>query len=143
MVYTSPYPIFAVTADVVLRAPGRRVLLIERAKDPYAVFLALPGGVVDPDEALPEAAARELAEETGVRVAADALVQLGAFGHPARDPRGRTVSVVHVLDVDRELPAVGSDDAAGAGWYDVDGVLAEGRLAFDHADVLHRAFPVS
>lgn len=139
MVYTSDYPIFGVTADAVVLAPGRRVLLIERARAPYAGRLALPGGFVDIDEDLAAAAARELREETGVQVAVEQLRQLGAYGRPDRDPRGRTVSVVYVAEVATELPAAAADDAAAAEWHDADHVLAQGRLAFDHDEILRDA----
>ncbi len=139
VVYTSDYPIFSVTVDAVVLAPGRRVLLVERARAPYAGRLAFPGGFVDIEEDLVDAAVRELREETGVQVEPGQLCQLGAYGRPDRDPRGRTVSVVFVADVDSEAPAVGADDAAHAGWYDTDRVLAEDRLAFDHAEILRDA----
>ena len=44
---------------------------------------ALPGGFVREDEDLPAAAARELAEETGVRESV--LEQVAAVGTPKRD----------------------------------------------------------
>lgn len=139
MVYTSDYPIFGVTVDAVLLAPGPRVLLVERGRAPYAGLLAFPGGYVDVDEDLVDAAARELREETGVRLDPAQLRQLGAYGRPDRDPRGRTVSIAFVARVDSEVAATAADDAADAGWYDVDRVLAEDRLAFDHAEILRDA----
>src|SRR6476660_8062009 len=94
--YTYDYPRPAVTVDVVIvtREPTPRVLLIKRKHDPYAGRWALPGGFVDMDEPLEDAARRELLEETGVRLAR--LEQLHTFGDPDRDPRGRTVSVVYL-----------------------------------------------
>lgn len=148
MVYTSEYPIFAVTADVVLLAaggatdgsgdPAPRVLLIRRGREPHAGRLALPGGFVDIDEDLGPAAARELEEETGV--SGVDLVQLAAYGAPDRDPRQRTVSVAHLGVVPEPLPVTAGDDAAEAGWYDAHEVLAGAEeLAFDHARVLRDA----
>jgi ADP-ribose pyrophosphatase YjhB (NUDIX family) len=43
------------------------------------------------DEDLDAAAERELREETGLT--AQTLHQVGAFGKPGRDPRGRTISI--------------------------------------------------
>ena len=68
-----------------------RVLLVRRAEAPFAGYWALPGGVLGADEPLDAAAARILAERTGVRDVY--LEQLYTFGNPGRDPRGRTVSV--------------------------------------------------
>lgn len=139
MTYTSEYPVFAVTADVVLLAGDPcRVLLVRRANDPYAGRLALPGGFVDIDEDLAPAALRELEEETGVR-GVD-LVQLAAYGAPERDPRQRTVSVAHVGVLPEPVEVTAGDDAAEADWYDVTEVLADpGLLAFDHDRVLRDA----
>lgn len=130
----------AVTADCVVlktdETTGRlSVLLIQRAREPFAGRWALPGGFVNRDESLGAAARRELREETGLRVTK--LRQLGAFGAPGRDPRGWTVSVVYIA----ELPAgkhriKAADDATTVGWFPVD---APPRLAFDHAKILKLA----
>lgn len=134
---TYSYPRPAVTADVVLLrndATGISVLLIRRAKDPFAGCWALPGGFVDEDEPLEMAARRELAEETGLT--ADTLVQIGAFGDPGRDPRGHTVSVVYAGFVSSNAHAIGSDDASDAQWFPLGG---QPNLAFDHAKILDEA----
>lgn len=58
-----------VTAVVVfVLDAGDRVLLIRRARNPAAGKWAPPGGFLDADETLEEAAARETAEETGLAV---------------------------------------------------------------------------
>jgi 8-oxo-dGTP diphosphatase len=146
MVYTSEYPIFWVTADTVLvtGSPGdRSVLLIQRGHEPDAGAWAFPGGFVDPDEDLPDAAARELAEETGLAsVEGIEVVQLGAYGTPGRDPRGRVVSVAFLAEVPHELSARAGDDAAAARWWPVADLVAPDspvRLAFDHALILRDA----
>ena len=96
------YPRPAVTVDVVIvtREAKRRVLLIRRKHDPFAGCWALPGGFVEMDESLDDAARRELFEETNVR--AGKLVQLHTFGDPKRDPRGWTISVVYLAEIDTE-----------------------------------------
>ena len=76
-----------------LREDGLELLLVRRGAEPFAGLWALPGGVVGADEPLDAAAARVLAERTGVWGAY--LEQLYTFGEPGRDPRGRTVSVAY------------------------------------------------
>jgi ADP-ribose pyrophosphatase YjhB (NUDIX family) len=49
------------------------VLVIRRAIEPHVGKLALPGGFVNLGESWQEAAARELWEETGIRVEPDAV----------------------------------------------------------------------
>lgn len=132
------YPPFAVTADtaVFTHRDGRLcVLMIERGTEPYRGRWALPGGFVDIDEDLPDAAVRELAEETGID-AVD-LQQLGAYGAPDRDPRMRVVSVVFWTWLDDIGEPNGGDDAAHAFLVPVDEALADpARLAFDHHQIL-------
>ena len=120
-------------ADVVALAgdPPRSVLLVERGFEPFKGSWALPGGFVEAGERVAEAAARELAEETGV--AATELTLLGVYDTPDRDPRGPTVSVVQLMRVAGELAAAGGDDAADARWFALDELPA---LAFDHAQVI-------
>ncbi|MBF5083567.1 NUDIX hydrolase [Quadrisphaera sp. INWT6] len=92
-------PNAALTADVValLRRGGPgggedSVLLVRRGSPPFEGSWALPGGFVDPDEDPQVAALRELGEETGLDLADVALRELGVYGAPGRDPRGRVVS---------------------------------------------------
>ncbi len=132
--FTYPFPRPAVTADVVCIAnvAGRlHVLLIERNHPPFAGCWAIPGGFVDQDESLEDAARRELEEETTLEV--DDLEQLGAYGDPGRDPRGHTVTVAFIAKFTECLPAKGSDDAARAEWFSVEELPS---LAFDHDRIL-------
>jgi 8-oxo-dGTP diphosphatase len=123
----------ALTVDVVALAgdPPRSVLLIERGGEPFAGSWALPGGFVEGAERVVAAAARELAEETGIE--AGALELLGIYDTPGRDPRGPTVSAVYVLRSPQELDATGGDDASDARWFALERLPA---LAFDHELVL-------
>lgn len=143
--YEYEWPRPAVTVDVVLftvaggvRDLRLRVLLIRRDGPPQRGFWALPGGFVHENEDLPDAAARELAEETGVKDVY--LEQVGAIGTPGRDPRGHTVTVVWIGLVagDRhQLSASG--DSAAAGWFDAAGPEPLPPLAFDHGELLRLA----
>ncbi|MEV6978254.1 NUDIX hydrolase [Kitasatospora sp. NPDC093806] len=125
------YTPVAVTVDVValtLRAGRLHVLLVERALPPYQGRWALPGGFLRAgEETLDDAAARELAEETGLYGTVEAaaalsrihLEQLGSYGAPERDPRMHVVSVAYLAFApDLPDPQAGTD-AAHAAWHPV------------------------
>ncbi|MER7113541.1 NUDIX domain-containing protein [Saccharomonospora azurea] len=130
-------PVVQLAVDLViltLRQSELHVLLVERGIDPYQGALALPGGFLNNSaEGLLEAARRELSEEAGLNSSQLHLEQIGAYGDPRRDPRGRVVSVVYLaIAPGLPEPAAGTD-AAGASWAKVEAVLAGGcELAFDH-----------
>ena len=131
MAHTYPYARPALTVDIVVFAlddDDLRVLLIQRDRPPFAGRWALPGGFVEGDEMLEEAAVRELREETGLGNVY--LEQLYTFGDPGRDPRERVVSVAHYALVNVEGQDVrASSDARNAAWFSVDDLP---HLAFDH-----------
>ncbi|MEZ0089644.1 8-oxo-dGTP diphosphatase [Streptacidiphilus sp. EB129] len=149
----SAFPPFAVTVDLVVltvRDHALCALMVRRGEPPYQGFWALPGGFVRPDEGLIEAAARELAEETGLRTHGAAgqgpgvgahLEQLATYGDPQRDPRMRVVSVAHLaLAPDLPTPRPGGD-VRSARWAPVEELLGRGDgdgllLAFDHTRIL-------
>lgn len=97
----------------------------------------MPGGFVDEGERVADAAPRELAEETGLRV--EELELLGVYDTPGRDPRGWTVSVVYLASIESEPAVEDADDASDARWFALDALP---ELAFDHhlilADALAR-----
>lgn len=129
-----PRPALTVDVAVLVREAPLRVLLIQRAEPPFQGEWALPGGFVEEGEIVAAAAARELAEETAIE--AEDLLLLGVYSAPGRDPRGWTVSIAYVLELDRELAAEGRDDAAAARWFRVDELPP---LAFDHAQIVSEA----
>jgi 8-oxo-dGTP diphosphatase len=134
--FSYDYPRPALTVDIVVatREARPRVLLIRRRNDPFAGSWALPGGFVNENERLADAARRELEEETGIKVAA--LEQLYTAGDPGRDPRGWTVSVAYLAQLDAaDVKPVAADDAEVVGWFPLDELPP---LAFDHAMILAR-----
>lgn len=137
--YNYKYPRPALTVDILLfreTDSHPQVLLIQRAQDPFQGQYALPGGFVDINESLEEAAHRELAEETGLE--GIPLKQFHTFGEPGRDPRGRVVSVVFwgILPPTVDPRTEAHSDAAQAGWH----LLSElPPLAFDHAGIIAHA----
>ncbi|WP_329181353.1 NUDIX hydrolase [Streptomyces sp. NBC_01477] len=124
----------AVTVDVValtLRTGRLEVLAVQRGGPPFAGRWALPGGFVRAGrESLDEAAARELAEETGLDAAALGRVhleQLGSYGSPQRDPRMHVVSVAYLAFAPGLPDAQPGGDAAGAGWLPVEAISPRGQ----------------
>src|SRR5687767_12115178 len=95
------YPKPSVAVDVVcltVEAGALSVLLYEREIPPQAGALALPGGFVQVDESLDEAAARLLRDKAGLSKVF--LEQLFTFGDVERDPRGRVITVAYFALLD-------------------------------------------
>lgn len=122
----------AVVLGVNLDDAVLKVLLVQRAVDPFAGWWALPGGFVRENEGLDAAVHRELGEETGVTLSF--MEQLYTFGHPERDPRGRVISTGYLgLVRPDQVPVQGGTDAACAAWWDTRKLP---KLAFDHDAIL-------
>ena len=126
----------SVTVDVVIFTLEERelhVLLVKRKHWPFEGRWALPGGFVQMDESLEQAARRELEEETGVR---DIYVeQLYTFGEPKRDPRTRVISVAYIALVSADTQSLRvSDESTDVRWFPVQRL--PGPLAFDHDAIL-------
>ena len=121
------------TVDVVALTGGSvpHLLLVRRAHPPFVGEWALPGGFVDQGERVAHAAARELAEETGLKLAS--LCLLGVYDTPGRDPRGWTVSITYLAKLPTQTPVTGGDDAREARWCGADTLP---KLAFDHATII-------
>lgn len=116
-----------------------QVLLVQRDDAAFAGKWSLPGVLVHADETFDAAARRALQAKAGLDAADWYLEQLGTFGAPDRDTRGRVVSVAHVaVQRSNELEPVPGSDIMRASWVPVRGVPAE-ALAFDHADMLRVA----
>ena len=114
---------------------GVSILLIKRKYDPFKGSWAIPGGFVLDNESLEAAVARELEEETGVKI--NYLEQLYTFGNLSRDPRGRVVSVAYFgLVRPNAFKIVASTDAAEVEWFNIDELPI---LSFDHKEILEIA----
>jgi 8-oxo-dGTP diphosphatase len=136
-VYDWPRPMVTVDAIVFALSAGKaKILLIKRKNEPFKGRWALPGGFMGIEEELEDAAARELAEETGLEGVP--LEQMHTFGRCGRDPRGRQITVAFMGIAGKGWKKIrGGDDAAEARWYDVEKLPKD--LAFDHNDVVEFA----
>ena len=134
--YSHPHP--SVSTDVVIFTildERLQALLIKRASDPFKNTWALPGGFVEIDENLEQAALRELVEETGI--SGVYLEQLYTFGQPGRDPRERVITVAYYAMVPADRTSVRpASDAKDAGWFPCEALPV---LAFDHDRIIAMA----
>jgi len=125
----------SVTVDMVIftiKDNTLNVLLIQRKNPPYQNCWAFPGGFVDYEEDIDNAAKRELEEETGIKNVE--LHQFHSFGTPDRDPRRRVISVAYyALAKYQDLNIKAADDAKDAKLFDLNNLP---ELAFDHSKVL-------
>jgi 8-oxo-dGTP diphosphatase len=100
-------------AGAVVRDAADRLLLVQRGHDPEAGRWTLPGGRVEPGETPAQAAAREVAEETGL------VVTVGREWLVLERPAGPG-AVFEIHDFVAE-PVGGTlragDDAADVGWF--------------------------
>ena len=133
--YNNPYPRPSVSVDIVIirKIEGEyQVLLIKRAQEPFQGSYALPGGFVDIEETLENAAARELLEETGIEV--EQLFQIQTFSAVNRDPRGRVISTAFCgLIFNNDSQPIAGSDASNVSWFSLENLP---ELAFDHEKII-------
>jgi len=116
-----------------------QVLLVNRDEPVFRDKLSLPGVLVRQEETFVAAARRALHTKAGLDAGAWYLEQLGTFGDPGRDTRGRVVSVAHVALVRSDDMRLGRGSGIKSiDWVPVRNLPAE-TLAFDHADMLRVA----
>jgi 8-oxo-dGTP diphosphatase len=135
MAYTYKYPRPALTVDcIIIRNTGDKIelLLIQRDRYPFEGMWALPGGFIEMNETLSDAASRELNEETGLIDIG--LEQFKTFDKIDRDPRGRTISVVfYGFMEDQSMDVKAASDARDARWFEINDLP---ELAFDHQEIV-------
>src|SRR5256714_14392807 len=138
------HPNAVVAVDVVLLtvraadtvAEAWQVLLVQRDDAAFAGKWSFPGVLVRGDETFDSAARRALQTKAGLDAAHWYLEQLGTFGAPDRDTRGRVVSVAHLaLERSDDLSLVPGGGIVPAQWVPVRGLPAP-ALALDHTDLL-------
>lgn len=98
--------------------PRLHLLMIKRGEHPFMNCWALPGGFLRGDETVEQCAVRETKEETDLTVTA--LMPIGIFSQPDRDPRGRILSAAFTSIVDGKSKVMGGSDAINAEWFQVE-----------------------
>ncbi|MDO5374427.1 MAG: NUDIX domain-containing protein [Corynebacterium glutamicum] len=135
----SPEIQMAVSTIIFALRPGPQDLpslwtpFVPRTREPHLNKWALPGGWLPPHEELEDAAARTLAETTGLHPSY--LEQLYTFGKVDRSPTGRVISVVYwaLVRADEALKAIPGENVQ---WFPADHLP---ELAFDHNDIVKYA----
>jgi 8-oxo-dGTP diphosphatase len=116
-----------------------QVLLVQPGDVAFGGKWSLPGARVRADETFDAAARRGLQTKAGLDARHWYLEQLGTFGAPNRDSRGRVVSVAHLaLERSEGLELAPGGGVMRAEWVPVRGLPPE-SLAFDHADIVRVA----
>src|SRR5437868_6567592 len=114
-----------------------QALLVQTDDPAFAGKWALPGVLLRPDETFDMAARRALRTKAGLDAKEWYLEQLGTFGDPRRDTRGRVISVAQVaLERSDELSLAPGGGVLRAEWVPVRRVPLD-ALAFDHEAILH------
>ena len=85
---------------------GGRLLLVRHHKPDRDPYWVLPGGRLEPRETIPECAAREVEEETGLRATFSGVLYVGEFLREGRHTVDVTVRMVPQDDAEASL---GSD----------------------------------
>ena len=137
---TDDRPDVALVVDVAYFAVDRGalvVLLVERGREPDPGRWAVPGAVLEPDEALTDAATRAVVARAGILEPFTRVEQLAVFDAPDRDPRTRVVSTAVLAVTSTPVPPAGGALASGR-WWRVDTIGTDGgpTLAFDHLDIV-------
>lgn len=114
----TPLPTWYFALVVVRR--GHRFLLAQERK--YGAAWSIPGGRVEPGEALAEAAVREVFEETGVPIKLDGILRVE---HAPQDSGVRVRVLYTGSPIDDTPPKTSADDESlGAAWLTLDEIRA-------------------
>jgi 8-oxo-dGTP diphosphatase len=131
---TSPPAVAVLVVIFTVDEGDLRALLIHRSADPYRGRWAVPGGLLNPGEALIDAATRKLVDETGVRDVF--LEQLYTFNDLDDVTPGGSIAVTYFALVDHTRVRLAERSEWEPAWFSVRDLP---QLAFRNEEVLHYA----
>jgi 8-oxo-dGTP diphosphatase len=114
---SNAYPLTPRVGVGAITVKDGKVLLVKRAIEPSKGLWAIPGGTLKLGETLQECAAREILEETGIRIKVGACVYV--FDFLERDDKGKIKFHFVVVDFAADYISgepKGADDALEARW---------------------------
>src|SRR6266851_863060 len=115
-----------------VREERLRVLLWQRAREPFSGAWSLPGGTLQPSESLEQSIRRHLAAKVDVRELSH-LEQLETRGAPDRNPRRWELATAYLGLVPSNVDPAVPDDTR---WQPVDRLPS---LAYDHKAIVRAA----
>ncbi|KAA2281114.1 NUDIX domain-containing protein [Candidatus Nitrosocosmicus agrestis] len=130
-VYKNPTP----TTDVIITRE-EEILVVKRKRNPFKDELAIPGGFVNENETVEQAAVREIMEETALPIRLREI--LGVYSDPKRDPRKHIITTVFIGEIigNKKIEPVAGDDASAIKWISI-GSISDFKFAFDHKRILN------
>ncbi|MCX8202595.1 MAG: NUDIX hydrolase [Candidatus Micrarchaeota archaeon] len=121
------------TAVDVVIIDGEKVVLVKRKTEPFKGKWVLPGGFVEINEDINQAAIREAKEETGMDVELVGIV--GVYSKPARDKR-HTVSVAFLAFPKKTEKNYKREEICDVKLFEFEEVP---KLGFDHNEIVNDA----
>lgn len=119
------------TVDVIIE-DGNRIVLLNRAIEPFKGKLDLIGGHIDYGELAEHASIREAKEETGLKIKLKAV--LGVYSDKKRDPRFHTITTAFIAEPVGSRKLKESLEGQPT-WADIDKINFK-DLGFDHEKIL-------
>jgi ADP-ribose pyrophosphatase YjhB (NUDIX family) len=122
----------------------KRILLVERGREPLKGWWSLPGGLVETGETLADGVRREVFEETGLVVEARSMVTV--FERIMLDPDGR--AEYHYVLVDYVCAILGgvlkpADDCSAVRWVNREALGEVAPLTDGTMAVIEKAYGMS
>ena len=129
----------AVTDVLAFDQTGSKILLVKRSPDAFTApnAWALPGGYIDRDEKVVQAAEREFLEETGHTIKNKPLF-LGFVDGPRQGEDRQNISFIWLVEVGDKIQEHDQEESE-VKWWSLDDLPS--KMAFDHLEIISRFKP--